>query len=347
MPKLSKEYQFLDLSDYGRSTAILIAKSLKDSKLTPIHVTILFTISGLLAVFFILQGYYLAAGVFLILKSILDAADGELSRVKDTPSYTGRYLDSISDIILNFLIITAIGYKSNISFVYSFLAFLGIQFQGTLYNFYYVILRNNSTEGDDTSRILETKAPKAFIGESQRTVNLLFNVFRFLYGLFDNIIYSLDKSASQIKNFPNWFMTLVSLYGLGFQLIIISIMLNLGLIDYIIPFFIYYSVLIVLIVAIRKYFISSSRHNYKLIKDWKKINLQQQPQHKLNKQVLNIKETFTTAPDELNFFSLKELNKKNYDVTDLEAGRKYVAAHVQHSNKFITFINEKTKNDMH
>lgn len=50
MPKLSKEYRFLDLSDYGRSTAILIADHLKDSRLTPTHITILFTISGLLAV---------------------------------------------------------------------------------------------------------------------------------------------------------------------------------------------------------------------------------------------------------------------------------------------------------
>lgn len=151
MAKLSRENRFLDLSDYGRPATILFADQFKNSKLTPIHVTSLFTISGLLAVFFILQGYYLAAGLFLILKSVLDAADGELSRVKNTPSYTGRYLDSISDIILNFLIITAVGHKANTIFFYSFLAFLGIQFQGTLYNYYYVILRNNSFGGDSTS----------------------------------------------------------------------------------------------------------------------------------------------------------------------------------------------------
>jgi phosphatidylglycerophosphate synthase len=264
MPKLSKEYQFLDLSDYGRSTAILIVDHLKDSRLTPIHITILFTISGLLGVLCILQSYYLAAGMLLILKSILDAADGELSRVKNTPSYTGRYLDSIADIILNFLVITAIGYKTNSIFFYSFIAFLGIQFQGTLYNFYYVILRNNSIEGDNTSRVFETKTPKAFVGESQRTVHLMFNVYTILYGLFDRIIYSLDKSASQIKNFPNWFMTLVSLYGLGFQIMLISIMLYLGLINYIIPFFVYYTVLIVLIVTIRKYFLHNERQNLNL-----------------------------------------------------------------------------------
>lgn len=347
MPKLSKEYRFLDLSDYGRPTAILIADHLKDSRLTPIHITILFTISGLLAVISILQGYYLAAGVFLILKSILDAADGELSRVKNTPSYTGRYLDSISDIILNFLIVITIGYKTNTNFFYSFIAYLGIQFQGTIYNFYYVILRNNSIEGDNTSRVFETKTPKAFVGESQRTANLLFNVYTILYGLFDRIIYSLDKSASQIKNFPNWFMTLVSLYGLGFQLIIISIMLNLGLIDYVIPFFIYYTALIVLIVGIRKYFLSSSRYNNRLIKHLENTNIQRQLQHKLNKQVFNIKKAFPTAFGEFNSFSLNELNKMNHAVNDSEAGRKHVTVLVQHSNNYKTLMSGETEHGVH
>ena len=43
------------------------------------------------------------APFFIILKSIIDAADGELARIKKTPSYTGRYLDSIFDIILNLI----------------------------------------------------------------------------------------------------------------------------------------------------------------------------------------------------------------------------------------------------
>lgn len=297
MSKLSEEYRFLDLSDYGRSVANAIANHLKDSRLTPIHVTILFTITGLLAVIFILQGFFLMAGLFLILKSILDAADGELSRLKNVPSYTGRYLDSISDIIINILIISAIGYKTNTQYLYSFLAFLGIQFQGTLYNYYYVILRNNTPGGDVTSRIFEYKAPKALTGESQRNVNLLFNLYRILYGVFDKIIYKLDKSAPLKKNFPNWFMTLVSLYGLGFQLMIISIMLNLGLIDYIIPFFIYYTVLIPLIVGIRKSFLSNSWDNNKFIKDWENASMQRQPQHKLRNKFLILKKHFRQLPE--------------------------------------------------
>ena len=93
MPKLPEEHQFLDVSDYGRPIAKLIANSLINTSLTPIHVTISFIISGLLAIVCIVYHQYWAAAFFLILKSILDAADGELARLKKIPTYTGRYFD--------------------------------------------------------------------------------------------------------------------------------------------------------------------------------------------------------------------------------------------------------------
>ena len=158
MSKLPKEHQFLDLSDYGRPIARRIANSLKNTKFTPVDVTIAFIISGLIGIFCILEEYYWAAGFFLIFKSILDAADGELARVKKTPSYTGRYLDSVSDILLNFIIFITLWYATNVSFLFAFLAFFGIQLQGTLYNYYYVILRNRF-EGDTTSRVFEDTTP--------------------------------------------------------------------------------------------------------------------------------------------------------------------------------------------
>ena len=99
MSKLPKEHKFVDLSDYGRPIAKVIASSLKDTSFTPIHVTIGFLISGLIAVYCILQGEYWLASIFLIFKSILDAADGELARIRQKPSYSGRYLDSVADII--------------------------------------------------------------------------------------------------------------------------------------------------------------------------------------------------------------------------------------------------------
>ena len=214
--------------------------------------TIGFIISGLIAVTCILNHHYWATAFFLVLKSILDAADGELARVKNTPSYMGRYLDSVSDIILNLLFILAIGYVSNSSFLLVILAFFGIQLQGTLYNYYYVILRNKYG-GDTTSRVFENEVPKAMKGEKQSSVNILFSLYTIFYGTFDRIIFILDRSAVDSHNLPNWFMTAVSTFGLGFQLLIIGLMLALNLIDYIIPFFIGYSLLILVFIGIRKY----------------------------------------------------------------------------------------------
>jgi phosphatidylglycerophosphate synthase len=256
MSKLAAQDKFLDLSDYGRSFGRFFAYQLKDSRFTPIHVTLLFGFSGLIAIYCILEHHYWLAAFFILLKSGIDAADGELARLKNTPSYSGRYLDSVFDIILNFMLLMAICYVSKTNIGFTFLAFIGLQLQGTLYNYYYVILRNKSVGGDGTSKIFEYKTPKALPGETQKSVTVLFGIYLMLYGLFDKIIHALDPNAYKVKTFPNWFMTLLSLYGLGFQLLIIAIMLPLGWIEFIVPFFTVYTLLIVVLIGIRKVFIA-------------------------------------------------------------------------------------------
>jgi phosphatidylglycerophosphate synthase len=255
MAKLAEKDKFIDLSDYGRPIATIIANALKNTAFTPIHVTLAFGLSGLLAVYCIVANHFYLAGFFLITKSILDAADGELARVKNTPSYTGRYLDSVFDIILNFLILMAICYVSTSSYALTLIAFVCVQLQGTLYNYYYVILRNKSIGADTTSKIFEYKVPIAFPNENQKMVNILFVIYAIAYSIFDKTIHWLDKDAINATIFPNWFMSLVSLYGLGFQLLIIAIMLALQLVNFIVPFFIIYTILILVIVGIRKIFL--------------------------------------------------------------------------------------------
>jgi uncharacterized membrane protein len=79
-------------------------------------------------------------------------------------------------------------------------------------------------------------------------------LYKLLYGVFDKTIYFLDKKAISGKPFHNWFMTAVSTFGLGFQLLIISVMLVLGLVAFIIPFFIGYTAMIFVFIGIRKVF---------------------------------------------------------------------------------------------
>ena len=114
-----------------------------------------------------------------------------------------------------------------------------------------MILRNK-VNGDTTSRIFEIDTPQALAGENQRTVNVLFKAYRLLYGVFDKIIYRLDNKAPQGKKLPNCFMTAVSSFGLGFQLLLIGIFLILGIKEFIIPFFLWYTIMVFIFIAIRK-----------------------------------------------------------------------------------------------
>jgi hypothetical protein len=252
MSKLAAQDKFLDLSDYGRPFGKFLANSLKNTRFTPIHVTLLFGMAGLIAMYCIGNNHYNWAGFFIVLKSGIDAADGELARLKNTPSYSGRYLDSVFDIILNFLFLMTICSISQTPLWLTLIAFFCIQLQGTLYNYYYVILRNKSVGGDTTSKVFEYKTPRALPGESQQAVNVLFKIYTVVYGGFDKIIHAMDSDAYRVKTLPNWFMTMVSLYGLGFQLLIIAVLLPLGQIEWIVPFFIVYSALIFILIGIRK-----------------------------------------------------------------------------------------------
>jgi phosphatidylserine synthase len=252
MSKLTPKDKFLDLSDYGRPFGKFLANALKNTDFTAIHVTLLFGISGLIAIYCILINQFYWAAFFIILKSGIDAADGELARLKKQPSYVGRYLDSVFDICLNFIFFFVFCYKTDGNYAIAFASFCCLQLQGTLYNFYYVILRNKVVGGDTTSKIFENKAPIALPGEKQKNVNLLFNIYTIVYGLFDKIIQFFDTKAHKVYGFPNWFMTFLSIYGLGFQLLIMSVFLCLGWIAYIIPFFIAYTTFILILISIRK-----------------------------------------------------------------------------------------------
>ena len=67
MSKLPEKHQFLDLSDYGRSLGYFIATKLKNTFLTPIHVTTMFLITGFIAIGLLLKDIYFLS-FFITLK---------------------------------------------------------------------------------------------------------------------------------------------------------------------------------------------------------------------------------------------------------------------------------------
>ncbi len=254
MPKLSNEDKFLDFSDYGRSLATFMATHLSRIKINAIQVTSLFLVAGILTAYCIYNHQLVWAAIFLMLKNILDAVDGEIARITNHPSLIGRYLDSIFDFIINALIFTTILFVNNSSITIFILAFLGIEFQCSIYNYYYVIVRRR-LNNEQSSRIIEYRKPIAYAYENQKTVTILHTVFLYLYVIFDSFVLLLDKQALFVRHFPKWFLSLISVLGLGFQLLVICLLLCLDMLEFILPFFAGYSIFGLFVIVIRKLFV--------------------------------------------------------------------------------------------
>ena len=253
MKKLGEQYQFVDLSDYGRPLSDLIAKALQNTKVTAIHLTLLFGFVGTIAFYAILGGHHKTVLLLLILKSIIDGADGALARLKNQPSFTGRYLDSVFDILLNLLLLGGVWYVSDMHWLWWIGAFFSIQLQGTLYNYYYVILRNRISGGDNTSKVFEYRVPKALPGESQTSVNVMYYSYKICYSLFDRVVHALDPQAYQEALPQRWLMTLVSIYGLGFQLLLLGLALIWLPYQWILPGIVALNVFLPLFILLRKF----------------------------------------------------------------------------------------------
>lgn len=83
--KVQADDKFLDLSDYGRPLARRLVRVLVNTPITPVQVTLTYTVVGSIAALLFARGGYVngvAAGILLLVKSTLDAADGSLARAR-------------------------------------------------------------------------------------------------------------------------------------------------------------------------------------------------------------------------------------------------------------------------
>jgi len=250
MGKLPKSHRFLDLSDYGRPFGNGLVILLLSTSISPIHITLLYTFIGFLAAFLIAENHLLGlAGGLLILKSILDAADGALARARNRPSRVGRFLDSVCDFWVSagvFLALALQAYTKGQEFWVFLLAafsFLSVLIQGSLYN-YYSIRYRNQMQGDTTSHLQENE-PAGYPWDDPKILSFLHRIYRLLYSWQDRFVAYLDcLSGIQKFSLNSSFMTAVSVMGLGAQLLIISFCLFLAKPTWalwIFPFFNFYA----------------------------------------------------------------------------------------------------------
>ncbi len=256
MPKLPEDKKFLDLSDYARPFAIILVKLLYPTKVGAYTLTFSFLIVGIFVSILIYKNTLLYfAALLLLVKSLLDAADGEMARQRNTPSLVGRYFDSVSDFVVNLFLFLSIALTFKINIVITVLSLIAFQLQGSLYNYYYLIKRYQC-DGDKTSRIFEREEPKPFPRDNPRLLKLLHKTYLIIYGWQDVLVHKLDKKAIETKELPGWFLTLVSIFGLGFQLLLIAAFIFHGSHNNVIYFFLVpYSLLAIIVIMIRRIFV--------------------------------------------------------------------------------------------
>ncbi len=234
MLKLPAGTRFLNLFDYARPVAVWIVETLRSTRVTSIQLTFAFFVVGVASIACIVTGHYLTAVLLLMFKNVLDAADGEMARVRQRPSHTGRYLDSVFDFVINLGVVAALYMVVEVSLQVAVLAFISLEFQGSIYNYYHLNQRR-LLGGDTTSSINEFERPCAFPYENARIVAILNSLYLLCYGVFDRLMLALEGDAIK-EPLPNWFMTVTSTMGLGFQLLLISLALVLPLADLVLPF---------------------------------------------------------------------------------------------------------------
>ena len=93
-----------------RPLAQLLVVALLPLRVPPPAVVLTATTVGLTAAAELARGQLVVAALLLQLKTLLDNADGQLARASVRESALGRYLDSLSDLLVNAALFAAVGY---------------------------------------------------------------------------------------------------------------------------------------------------------------------------------------------------------------------------------------------
>jgi CDP-diacylglycerol--serine O-phosphatidyltransferase len=230
--KVQATDKFIDLSDYARPIARRMTRAVINTRITPIQITVAYTLIGLIAAMLFATGTYfngVIAGILLLVKSTLDAVDGSLARARQRPSRVGRFLDSICDYFINAAVFFGLALNGgSITIEKVIIALLALEcatWQGTAFNYYYVYYRK-LTGGDTTSQLNETEA-KNYPWDNPHTVQALLAIYSIIYGWQDALLGKLDRAITPDRAATIYLdkrlLTAITAMGLGFQLLLIAI----------------------------------------------------------------------------------------------------------------------------
>ena len=210
----------LNLSEWGRPIARIIARFLEKKPISVIQVTNIHFLLSLFCAWLILEGHILESCFLLIVKGVLDAVDGELARIRERPSHVGRYWDTVADTIGLIAVMWAFGTVLGWNIALTSLLILSILLQYSFFNHFSILVRVLGS-GDSTSRIDERVRPVAQPWESQTMVNIFHTIYVLFFSWQDSLVSKISGKGSKNLRFE---LTVSSFLGYGMQSIVIFLL---------------------------------------------------------------------------------------------------------------------------
>jgi len=208
--KMIEVEEVLDLILY-RPLAFLFVKLIYKSNITPNQITIFALFAGVLSGVVYSMGThsaYITAAMLLIVKEVLDCADGQLARLKKNGTLTGRLIDGFSDYAVSIAIYVGIGlgFASNSTnpILYWILTVLA-GFSNALHSFILDYYRNNfmdnvlgrtTTLGADLNRY-RTEYPKLM----KKPGKYFDKAMLWLYIRYSSTQIKFSSSSSEVKRY--------------------------------------------------------------------------------------------------------------------------------------------------
>jgi len=221
-----------------RPAAAVIVWILYPTPVTPNMVTVAAVIVGCTAGWFYSQGAAettAAAGALILLKDILDDADGQLARAKQLYSRRGRFLDSIGDFVVDLCVFGGIGwsvYQAEYGLsglLLAFIGFTGITLRVSYHVFYQVsFLHLENRYG--LNRIVEEVRDED--REGDRIAYVLQRIFGVIYTWQDRMMLGLDGwcRGGNVPDtlLPTWYgdrlgLRLSGLTGFGTEITLLAV----------------------------------------------------------------------------------------------------------------------------
>ena len=234
MSKLPPGARFLDINDFWYFPNRWVVKFLYPLPITPTHITIISLIAGLVSVRFYMidtSAGLMWGALFLYLKIFLDNVDGNLARVRGETSRLGRFLDSLTDFMVSFLVYLVLTLRlvdetnNSLYWFLGGLAFLSCLMQCSYFVYYlvkYTAISGTYLYNRVDEDITEEENEAYDRGDLSMLVYFLHRAHILLYGWqdktiewFDRLSKRLGSKKPQKLSEKNWygdkvFLTLIS-----------------------------------------------------------------------------------------------------------------------------------------